>query len=110
MRLHSRIVLGTHLLRLRQQNGVALPKPGVFLLEKVPQAGTRFHILRLARHELGKRCGVDGAPQAQERAASGGGKPERPMRAEKPQRPDKPERPFKPDRPERPVKPERPQR
>ena len=53
---------------------------------------------------------VKRSPQAQERAATGGGKPERPERAAKPQRPDKPERPFKPDRPERPVKPERPQR
>jgi hypothetical protein len=50
---------------------------------------------------------VKRSPTAQDRAASGAGKPER---AEKPQRPDKPERPFKPDRPERPVKPERPQR
>jgi hypothetical protein len=50
---------------------------------------------------------VKRSPQAQDRAASGAGRPER---MEKPQRPDKPERPFKPERPERPVKPERPAR
>lgn len=56
---------------------------------------------------------VKRSPRAQDRAATGAGKPERPdrpARVDKPQRPDKPERPFKPERPERPVKPERPAR
>lgn len=61
--------------------------------------------------DMGFKLGeVKRSPRAQERAAAGSGKPERPARMEKPQRPDKPERPFKPERPERPVKPERPAR